>query len=182
MLLLPGHKPPADVRNAALSANLRIRPYRRFMVSAEHGSVLTPNSLSPGSGAAPAAAAHTLLPDSLIPFGSYSLRFVLTVLLAYLNRSQMWQIFVITGRSLSLHSFTAGSIFFARSTMPGAASPGRISGFRKVSGLRLLTSLPFPQISFPGSGFFPSAASPSVCTVHSDRHQRGQPKSLEPVK
>ena len=134
MLLLPVlNPPPADVRNAALSADSPgSAPTGGSWSPPSMAPVLTPNSLSPGSGAAPAAART-------------SCSHILTVLI-------LWQIFVITGRSLS-PLFTAGSIFFARSTMPGAASLTGSSGSRKSLWTPSLTSLPFPQISFPGSGF-----------------------------
>ena len=80
-----------------------IRPYRRFMVSAEHGSRSDTELIVPRFRCGSCGCTHALLPDSLIPFGSYSLRFVLTVLLAYLNRSDTvadfcdhWQIAVST--------------------------------------------------------------------------------------
>ena len=65
----------------------RIRPYRRFMVSAEHGSRSDTELIVPRFRCGSCGCTHALLPDSLIPFGSYSLRFVLTVLLAYLNHN-----------------------------------------------------------------------------------------------
>ena len=65
----------------------QFRPYRRFMVSAEHGSRSDTELIVPRFRCGSCGCTHALLPDSLIPFGSYSLRFVLTVLLAYLNRS-----------------------------------------------------------------------------------------------
>ena len=65
----------------------RIRPYRRFMVSAEHGSRSDTELIVPRFRCGSCGCTHALLPDSLIPFGSYSLRFVLTVLLALLPDS-----------------------------------------------------------------------------------------------
>lgn len=81
----------------------RIYSYRRFMISAEHGSRSDTVLIVPRFQCDSCGCTHALLPDSLIPFGSYSLRFVLTVLLAYLNRSgtvadlcDHWQIAVST--------------------------------------------------------------------------------------
>lgn len=81
----------------------RIRPYRRSMVSAENGSRSDTQLIVPRFRCDSCGCTHALLPDSLIPFGSYSLRFVLTVLLAYLCRSNTvvdfcdhWQIAVST--------------------------------------------------------------------------------------
>lgn len=65
----------------------QIRPYRRFMISVEHGRRSDTELIVPRFKCGSCGGTHALLPDSLIPFGSYSLRFVLTVLLAYLNRS-----------------------------------------------------------------------------------------------
>ena len=81
----------------------RIRPYRRYMISAEHGSRSDTKLIIPRFRCDSCGSTHSLLPDPLIPFGSYSLRFILSVLLAYLNRSttvaafcDRWQIAVST--------------------------------------------------------------------------------------
>ena len=65
----------------------RIRPYRRFMISVDHGRRSDTELIVPRLRCDSCGGTHALLPDSLIPFGSYSLRFVLTILLAYLNRN-----------------------------------------------------------------------------------------------
>lgn len=81
----------------------QIRSYKRDMISASGNErvdtvVSVPRFLCESCGHT-----HALLPDILIPFGSYSLRFVLTVLLGYLGRSctvaafcEHWQIAIST--------------------------------------------------------------------------------------
>ena len=64
----------------------QIQPYDRHMISVNEGvradKVLSVHRFLCES----CGHTHALLPDILIPFGSYSLRFVLTVLEGYLNR------------------------------------------------------------------------------------------------
>ena len=80
-----------------------IQPYKRDMISiSEHKRIETVLSV-PRFLCRSCGHTHALLPDILIPFGSYSLRFVLTVLLGYLTRSctvdafcDHWQIAVST--------------------------------------------------------------------------------------
>lgn len=87
----------------AVGSFSRIRPYRRFLISAEHSSRSDTELIVPRFRCGGCGCTHALLPDSLIPFGSYSLRFILTVLLAYLTRSgtvadfcDHWQIAIST--------------------------------------------------------------------------------------
>lgn len=80
-----------------------IRPYERDMISVSGNerfetALSVPRFLCQSCGRT-----HALLPDILIPFGSYSLRFILTVLHGYLDRScsvtsfcEHWQIAVST--------------------------------------------------------------------------------------
>lgn len=64
-----------------------IHSYQRDMISA-NGSVRVDTRLSIRRFQCGSCGhTHALLPDVLIPYGSYSLRFILTVLLCYLKRS-----------------------------------------------------------------------------------------------
>lgn len=65
----------------------KIRPYQRELISISSGkrievSVSVPRFLCGSCGHS-----HAVLPDILVPFGSYSLRFILTILHGYLERS-----------------------------------------------------------------------------------------------
>lgn len=80
-----------------------IRSYTRMMITVKNGKreehvVSIPLYKCPSCGHS-----HAILPDVLIPYGSYSLRFILTVLKAYLERTctvrtlcDKWQIAVST--------------------------------------------------------------------------------------
>lgn len=82
---------------------IKFQPYQRQMISVENGSrkevtLTVPRFLCDSCGHT-----HALLPDILIPYGSYSIRFVLTLLQAYLSRTcsvadlcDQWQISVST--------------------------------------------------------------------------------------
>jgi len=81
----------------------QIQPYERFLISVEGGRRCDASVLVPRFQCESCGRTHAVLPDVLIPFGSYSLRFVLTVLAAYLKRSstvaglcEYWQISVST--------------------------------------------------------------------------------------
>ena len=81
----------------------KIRPYERDMISVDHGA-RTDHRLSVRRFLCESCGhTHALLPDVLIPYGSYSLRFILTVLLSYLERActvtelcEHWRIAVST--------------------------------------------------------------------------------------
>lgn len=81
----------------------QIQPYERHMISVDR-DVRTDTVLSVRRFLCESCGhTHALLPDILIPFGSYSLRFVLTILDGYLKRSgsvadfcESWQIAVST--------------------------------------------------------------------------------------
>lgn len=78
-------------------------PYTRSLITVRHGKrhqtpVVVPRLLCNSCNHS-----HAILPDCLIPFGSYSVRFVLHVLLAYLTRNctvvslcERWQISIST--------------------------------------------------------------------------------------
>jgi hypothetical protein len=81
----------------------QIKPYERHMISVTNGAredtVLSVRRFLCES----CGHTHALLPDILVPFGSYSLRFILTVLAGYLERPgtvadycAQWQIGVST--------------------------------------------------------------------------------------
>lgn len=80
-----------------------IDSYKRYMISA-NGSSRVESTLSIHRFQCESCGhTHALLPDVLIPYGSYSLRFILTVLLGYLKRScpvvkfcEQWNIAVST--------------------------------------------------------------------------------------
>ena len=80
-----------------------IDSYERYMISAD-GSSRVESTLSIHRFQCESCGhTHALLPDILIPYGSYSLRFILTVLLGYLKRScpvvkfcEQWNIAVST--------------------------------------------------------------------------------------
>lgn len=81
----------------------KIMPYHRSMISVRDGqrdesSVSVPRAICKACGHT-----HAILPDILIPFSSYSIRFVLTVLTEYCHKSctvaelcSKWQISVST--------------------------------------------------------------------------------------
>ena len=65
-----------------------ISAYTRYMITIKNGKrcdlrVEIPRVKCPSCGHT-----HALIPDNLIPFGSYTIRFVLHILLEYLNRSE----------------------------------------------------------------------------------------------
>ena len=81
----------------------QIRSYKRDMISVSGNERIDTVLSVPRFLCESCGHSHALLPDILIPFGSYSLRFVLTVLLGYLNRScpvaafcEHWQIAIST--------------------------------------------------------------------------------------
>lgn len=61
--------------------------YNRDMISVQSGSRLAITVSVPRIRCKSCGHTHALLPDVLIPFGSYSLRFILTVLYGYLKRN-----------------------------------------------------------------------------------------------
>ena len=81
----------------------KINSYKRYMISS-NGSSRVETTLSIHRFLCESCGhTHALLPDILIPYGSYSLRFILTVLLGYLKRScpvvkfcEKWHIAVST--------------------------------------------------------------------------------------
>lgn len=87
----------------AKGGHKKVHPYTRMMITVVNGTrkeyeVSIPMYQCPSCGHA-----HAVLPDILIPYGSYSLRFILTVLKAYLERTctvrtlcAKWQIAVST--------------------------------------------------------------------------------------
>ncbi len=65
----------------------QIRSYKRDMISVSNNERTSIVLSVPRFLCSSCGHTHALLPDVLIPFGSYSLRFVLAVLLEYLGRS-----------------------------------------------------------------------------------------------
>ena len=81
----------------------QIRSYERDLISASGNERVDTVLSVPRFLCESCGHSHALLPDILIPFGSYSLRFILTVLSSYLNRSctitafcDHWQIAIST--------------------------------------------------------------------------------------
>jgi len=86
-----------------------IRPYSRMLISVSPDNqrieqeVLVPRVLCDSCATSGHAHTQAILPDVAVPYGSYSLRFILTILNGYLNRScsitdfcAYWQIAVST--------------------------------------------------------------------------------------
>lgn len=78
-------------------------PYKRSLITISDGQRVEKTLSVPQFLCESCGHAHALLPDILIPYGSYSLRFILTILLAYLKRSstvaafcEQWQIAIST--------------------------------------------------------------------------------------
>lgn len=64
-----------------------IHSYKRDMISVENGKRIDTTLIIPRYRCDSCGRTHALLPDVLIPYGSYSLRFILFILQAYLHRS-----------------------------------------------------------------------------------------------
>jgi hypothetical protein len=60
--------------------------YKRYLVSFENGAVVSERITVPRFVCASCGKTHAVLPDVLIPHGSYSLRFVVSVLLSYCRK------------------------------------------------------------------------------------------------
>ena len=71
----------------AIGCYQEIGSYERDMVSAHDGSRIDTRLTIRRFQCLSCRHTHALLPDVLIPYGSYSLRFILTVLLNYLKRT-----------------------------------------------------------------------------------------------
>lgn len=71
----------------AVGAHRKIRSYTRMMITVVDGERHEEEVLIPVFQCASCGHTHAILPDVLIPFRSYTLRFILTVLKAYLRRS-----------------------------------------------------------------------------------------------
>ena len=91
------------VCGASFGGSRKLRTYPRMMISAKEGTRLEEVVQIPLYKCPSCGHSHAILPDVLIPFGSYSLRFILTILKDYLNRSctvrrlcENWQIAVST--------------------------------------------------------------------------------------
>lgn|GEM_PF-503568 len=64
-----------------------IQPYDRYLISLENGGVVTHTIQVKQVKCASCGSIHAILPDNLVPYSSYSLSFILTVLRAYFFRS-----------------------------------------------------------------------------------------------
>ena len=71
----------------AVGGHRKIRSYTRMMITVVDGERYEEGVLIPVWQCSSCGHAHAILPDVLIPFRSYTLRFILTVLKAYLERS-----------------------------------------------------------------------------------------------
>lgn len=81
----------------------RMAPYSRQMITVRNGSRMEADIRIPRLRCSCCGVSHAVLPEVLIPFGSYTVRFVLTVLYEYLHRScrvadlcDRWQISIST--------------------------------------------------------------------------------------
>ena len=82
----------------------RINPYERQMITVKNSKRVVVPVFIPRVQCTVCSSSHSCLPDNLIPFSSYTLRFILTVLSEYLSRSDTtvnllcdkWQIAVST--------------------------------------------------------------------------------------
>ena len=88
---------------SSLGGRSAIRTYPRMMITVENGARREEEIQIPLYQCPSCDHSHAILPDVLIPFGSYSLRFILTVLKAYLERTcsvrdlcEKWQIAIST--------------------------------------------------------------------------------------
>lgn len=88
---------------SCLGGRTSIRSYPRMMITVVDGKRVEEEVQIPLYQCPSCGHSHALLPDVLIPFGSYTLRFILTVLKAYLERTctvrelcARWQIAVST--------------------------------------------------------------------------------------
>lgn len=79
------------------------RSYERHMISVDNGKRIDIRLSVPRFLCGSCGHTHALLPDVLIPYGSYSLRFIIVVLLAYLDRActvadlcEQWHISIST--------------------------------------------------------------------------------------
>lgn len=64
----------------------KAQSYNRFLISVSHGERIETVVSVPQIKCTSCGHTHAILPDILIPFGSYSLRFILTILYRYLTR------------------------------------------------------------------------------------------------
>lgn len=77
--------------------------YQRMMITTSSGRRSNTRPVVPHVRCSSCGRTHALIPENLIPYGSYSLRFVFTVLLSYLHRHgsvsefcDHWQISIST--------------------------------------------------------------------------------------
>lgn len=96
----PGSCPSCGCRQPCYK---RISPYRRQMITVSDGRRSQTDLQIPRLRCSSCGVSHAVLPEVLIPFGSYTVRFILTVLHEYLHRScrvtdlcDYWQISVST--------------------------------------------------------------------------------------
>ena len=153
----------------------QIRPYGRHMISIVDGQradtlISVPRFLCESCGHS-----HALLPDFLIPFGSYSLRFVLSVLGGYLFRTgtvadycDHWQIAVSTLYAW-IHLFT--SHYNAWCSILDRISWASIVALDTVSSCSAFPSAFFLRFGF--SFLQARGATPSGMPPLCDRRQKG---------
>ena len=71
----------------AVGRFIELRSYERDLISIDSGRRIDATLTIPRYRCESCGRSHALLPDVLIPYGSYSLRFILFILQAYLKRS-----------------------------------------------------------------------------------------------
>lgn len=97
----------------AVGGHRQITPYHRWMITVQDGKRCERIVPVPMVRCSSCGHAHAILPDVLIPYSSYSLRFILTVLQSYLDRKHSvrdlcsgWEIAVSTLYTW-IHQFAA---------------------------------------------------------------------------
>ena len=131
----------------------KIEPYERQMITVRKSErVVVPVFISRVQCTV-CAHSHSLLPDNLIPFSSYTLRFILTVLSEYLNRSNTNVNFLCNKWQIAVSTLYTWIRLFAEHFSIWKKSAAGIIALSKETLAQVYDTKRFPSVFYGITGF-----------------------------